>query len=109
MCRRTMCLVVVLCVVGGCAVALRLNKIHTGMSKQAVLQAMGAPNYTSGEEGRQFLNYWLLPDPTAKEPEWFYVLLVDGVVESYGRKGDFGTTDTTKKYDIKQDVKIERK
>ena len=59
------------------------------MPKSQVLRIMGTPASTSAKEGSEFLNYQLY-SPTTYMVEDYYVHIVNGAVESYGRLGDFG-------------------
>ena len=79
----------------GCAFigsASRINSVSLGMSKEDVIRVMGEPISTAAGEGKEYLNYNL--DETGKwgvrEP--YFVCFKDGRVISYGRKGDFGTS-----------------
>lgn len=66
------------------------------MTKAEVTEAIGRPDSVSAIEGIEYLiYYWGSPKQIFADennlPE-YYIKLVDGKVESYGRKGDFGTT-----------------
>ena len=111
--KRT--LVLLLCLgLYGCATAGRINSISIGMSKGEVIKRMGRPVSTSAIEGKEYLNYQL----AETSDNAFYgvttpysVCLKDGKVVSYGRHGDFGTTEQPAQVikimgDIKSDEKI---
>ena len=95
----------------GCATAeesRKMNQVSLGMTKQQVIEVLGPPVSTSAKSGVEYLNYRFaepgrraaaagaalqgLPhaDPTTP----YYVRLVEGRVESYGRLGDFDSTKT---------------
>lgn len=71
-----------------------LSKVSVGMTKQEVIKAMGKPDNIAIQGEREYLEYgWdKAYDGVVGASEWFYVRLINGKVESYGRKGDFGTT-----------------
>ena len=94
----------------GCATAesRKMNQVSLGMTKQQVIEVLGPPLSTSAKSGVEYLNYRFaepgrradalsdamkgLPrtDPTTP----YYVRLIEGRVESYGRLGDFDSTKT---------------
>lgn len=85
----------------GCATAesRKMNQVSLGMTKQQVIEVLGPPVSTSAKSGVEYLNYRFLEvdaverrhaDPTTP----YYVRLVEGRVESYGRLGDFDSTKT---------------
>jgi hypothetical protein len=90
--------VVAAVLLSGCATSSsRINDISLGMTKAEVTRVMGRPVSTSAQNGVEFMNYSLL------ENFWldiqgtpYSVQLVNGRVVSYGRQGDFGTTQQTK-------------
>lgn len=94
-----------------------LNKISVGMTKQEVITQIGTPSSTAAKEGIEYLTYQLtdgtsggeaaacagvgvltlgltyaLPDCRGGRENDFYVRLVNGKVDSYGRRGDFDST-----------------
>ena len=64
------------------------------MDKQAVISALGKPDETSTAGPTEYLSYgWDSPwDGRVDVAEWYYVRLINGKVESFGRKGDFNST-----------------
>ena len=80
----------------GCATASRINCVDTGMTKKQVISCMGQPTSISAMGDTQFLNYALLESFGATVTTPYAVQLVGGRVVSYGRQGDFGTTQQTK-------------
>jgi len=78
----------------GCATAYKMNKVELGMTKSEVIQAIGNPISVSAQGKSEYLNYKLYE---TSDDVWgggttpYYVRLVGGQVESYGRKGDFGS------------------
>lgn len=103
-------------IVYACATATshKISQVRLGMTKQEVIAAMGQPVSTSAQGIAEYLNYAL--SETRGEAEWgrtrpYYIRLVNGRVESYGRTGDFDSTKTpTVRIEtdekIKQDIKI---
>lgn len=98
----------------GCATAGAINSISVGMSKEDVIKKMGQPVSTSAKEGREYLNYQLSETSTQAYYGWttpYAVVLQDGKVVSYGRHGDFGTTEQPAQVirvigDMKSDEKV---
>lgn len=84
----------------------KMNHLNIGMTKQEVISVLGSPDSTAAPgNGVEFLRYTLDPwngfwDPSATEA--YFVRLVDGRVDSYGRVGDFDSTkDPTLNLNIK--------
>lgn len=79
----------------GCATAHKMNQISIGMTKQQVIEALGQPVSTSAKPGIEYLNYRF---SETNDPRLYgyttpyFVRIVDGKVESYGRLGDFDST-----------------
>jgi hypothetical protein len=68
-----------------------LSKVNIGMTKPEVIAALGKPDGTASQGATEYLEYgWDSPwDGVIGVAEWYYVRLIDGGVESFGRKGDF--------------------
>lgn len=100
--------------VTACATAHKISQVRIGMTKEEVIAVMGPPSSTSAQGGREYLNYALSEtDDHAfmgiTTP--YYVRLINGKVESFGRTGDFDSTKTpTVRLEtdekIKQDVNV---
>ena len=99
-------LVSLLLLLSGCVTSHKMNHLSVGMPKHAVLSALGRPNSTASPGGGvEILRYNLLTDSGDGwgRAEEFFVRLVDGNVESYGRMGDFSSTqDPTLNLNINQ-------
>lgn len=81
----------------GCATAHKMNNINLGMTKQEVVKKLGRPISTSAQHGVEYLNYRFSEtddDDFYGRCKPYYVRLVGGEVESYGRLGDFDSTKT---------------
>lgn len=80
----------------GCATASKISSVKVGMTKDEVIQVMGKPTSTSAQgEGWEYLNFALSETSTAAYyglTTPYYVRLVNGKVESFGRVGDFNST-----------------
>ncbi|WP_417765767.1 SHOCT domain-containing protein [Spongiibacter tropicus] len=79
----------------GCATAHKINNVQLGMTKQEVIAAIGKPTSISAKDDTEYLNYrFSETDDHAfygiTTP--YYVRLVNGKVDSYGRTGDFDST-----------------
>ena len=64
------------------------------MTKQEVIEALGKPDSVSSQGNTEYLEYdWdVFMDGKVGSADRFYVRLVNGSVESHGRKGDFDST-----------------
>ena len=81
----------------GCATAHKMNSIQIGMTKPEIIAAIGSPVSVSAKGDREYLNYSL--SETGNQAYYgisvpYYVRLVNGQVDSYGRLGDFDSTQT---------------
>ncbi|SRR6266498_5939354 len=93
---RIFILLIVLVLTSCATSAKRLNSLSVGMSKAEVLRIMGAPESTRATSGTEILVYTLkertaLPGEAIGPfgiNEKYFVKLVDGKVQSYGRIGD---------------------
>jgi hypothetical protein len=98
-------IVVALVSLVGCATAPRMNRLSVGMTKQDVCSTLGDPDSSASPGGGvEVLRYEL----TTKERPYglisreYFVRLVNGKVESYGKMGDFDSTkDPTLNFNIK--------
>lgn len=114
--RNLLFFVIICIVVIGCATAGKISGVRLGMTKQEVISVMGPPASVSAQGRTEYLNYALSEtDDQAlygiTKP--YYVRLVDGSVDSYGRTGDFDSTKTPtvrleSDQSIKQDVKVKQ-
>jgi hypothetical protein len=84
-----------------CATAPKIAKVSMGMTRAEVITAIGPPVSVSAQGAAEYLNYRLSETPDDAfmgilRP--YYVRLVNGKVESFGRAGDFDSTkeDTVK-------------
>lgn len=81
----------------GCATSGKLNNVSIGISKEEVVTAMGNPVSVSAQGGIEYLNYRLSETHDNAVRGWttpYYVRLVKGKVDSFGRAGDFDSTKT---------------
>ena len=84
----------------GCATAHKTNRINVGMSKQEAINIMGKPVSVSAKEGVEYLNYQLAE--TASD-DWngiytpYFVRIIDGKVDSYGKVADFNSDEFEQK------------
>ncbi len=71
----------------------KMNMIKLGMSKQQVIEILGEPVSTSAKDNITYIRYFLHDKiegvPREQEYSYYFVRLVDGKVESFGRTGDF--------------------
>lgn len=76
----------------GCA-SNQMNRVSLGMTKPEVIRQLGSPNSTSAQGSTEYLNYSFY-ERAFGPYEPYFVKVVDGKVESYGRLGDFDSTKT---------------
>jgi len=85
----------------------RMNYLSVGMTKAEVINAMGSPDSVSAQGGAEYLAYTLRTETSLTRNTWgyegrYFVRLINGRVESYGRVGDFDSTkDPTLNLNIK--------
>ena len=80
-----------------CATAHKISLVGISMTKQEVIELMGTPVSTSAQGNVEYLNYALSEtgdDAFYGRTRPYYVRLVNGRVESFGRTGDFDSTKT---------------
>jgi hypothetical protein len=77
----------VLFLLSGCAFSSKMNNLRLGMTKVEVIEVMGNPSSTSGEDDTLYLKYRLLSDYLFKDD--YYVRLTNGKVDAYGSAGQF--------------------
>jgi len=85
----------------------KLTSVSVGMTKDEVVKIMGTPSSIAATGPVQILKYEV-PSMFSSRAMWssdwtpYYVRLVDGKVESFGRLGDFDSTkDPTLNINIK--------
>jgi outer membrane protein assembly factor BamE (lipoprotein component of BamABCDE complex) len=101
----------------GCATATKISGVQLGMTKEEVIKVMGPPASVSAKGDNEYLNYSL--SETDDQAFYgitrpYYVRLINGRVDSYGRLGDFDSTQKPtvrieKDETIKADVKTSEK
>jgi len=92
----------------------KISGVQLGMTKDDVIRVMGKPTSVSAQGGKEYLNYALSEtdyDAAYGRTTPYYVRLINGKVESYGRTGDFDSTKTPtvrleSDQSIKQDVQV---
>jgi len=112
--RALIWIVMISVITVGCATAGKISGVHIGMQKQEVIAVMGNPVSISAQGRSEYLKYSLSEtedDVLYGITRPYYVRLIDGRVESYGRTGDFDSTKTPTvrlEHDqkLKQDVHV---
>jgi hypothetical protein len=96
--KRLLSVLIPLLVLTGCTTVHNsrlLNRISIGMTKPEVIGVMGQPDSVAAQSGVEYLRYDLYPPPPyweAARKEAYFVRIVNGKVESYGRMGDFDSS-----------------
>ena len=62
-----------------------INDVRVGMNRDQVESIMGKPSSISAKDGIEYMTYTLGNEP-------YFVRLVSGKVDAFGRKGDFDST-----------------
>ena len=66
------------------------------MSQQEVIEKFGKPEDMAAQDGVVYLNYtwapWYDHNGADGNKEFYFVRLIDNKVESYGKRGDFDST-----------------
>ena len=107
-------------IVGGCStrsdMSAKMNYVSIGMAKKEVINSVGQPQSVSAKGNMEYLNYNLcsravadFPEYVCKERNDYYIRVVNGKVESYGKLGDFDSTKITEtKQTIDLNIKKQR-
>jgi len=91
-----------------CATSQKMNALSIGMTKAEVVKVMGRPTSTSAIGDVEYLTYRL--SETSDDAFYgittdYFVRLVNGRVDAYGRRGDFDSTKAPA-VEIKKDVTV---
>lgn len=96
--------------ISGCATIQKMSQVSLGMGKGDVISVMGNPNNVRAKGNTEYLIYNLreggggLGTRLINPGTPYFVMLVDGKVESYGKVGDFGN-DLSKDATVNVNVK----
>ena len=112
--KRLIASITLALLLAGCATAHKLSSVQIGMTKDDVVRVIGNPTSVSVQGETEYLNYALSEtddDAFVGRTTPYYVRLINGKVESYGRKGDFDSTKTPtvrieSDQSIRQDVEV---
>ena len=82
-----------------------MNSVSVGMTKQQVIEVLGPPVSTSAKQGVEYLNYRFSETSDhafegVTTP--YFVRIIGGKVDAYGRLGDFDSTRSTIDLNVKQ-------
>ena len=93
--RNLTILTILFILLAGCATAGKINQVQIGMTKEEVIKVMGPPASMSAKGNSEYMNYSLSETDDDAFRGWtkpYYVRLINGIVDSYGRLGDFDST-----------------
>ena len=82
-----------------------MQKLRIGMTKDEVVEIMGDPQEVRGAGHKEILEYRL----GHVVSHLYWLVLEDGKLASYGRQGDFGTTDDWQKHKVDVNVTTHKK
>lgn len=107
---KNILLAAIILIIAGCATAGKITSVQLGMTKEQVIAVMGKPVSISAQGNSEYLNYKLSETDDDAFMGWtrpYYVRLINGRVESFGRTGDFNSTKTpTIKIKKEEDVNM---
>ena len=109
--RSTFILMVIIVFIVGCATAHKINRVQIGMTKEEVIKVMGHPTSKSAKSNTEYMNYSL----SETDDQAFYgitkpyfIRLINGRVDSYGRLGDFDSTQKpTMRFETDENIKTQ--
>ena len=81
--RKLIVMVTLATLLCGCDPWIGIHNVELGMTKAEVMQQMCKPNYVSGSGNEEYLWY----TPVNRFWERYYIHIVNGKVEAYGRLG----------------------
>jgi outer membrane protein assembly factor BamE (lipoprotein component of BamABCDE complex) len=79
----------------GCATNQKMNELTVGMSKQEVIAILGPPETTSAQDDVEYLSYKLAKRAYFAKTKDYYVRIIKGKLESFGKVGDFDSRQPT--------------
>jgi outer membrane protein assembly factor BamE (lipoprotein component of BamABCDE complex) len=88
----------------------KMNDLSIGMTKEDVISALGKPVSVSAKDGTEYLNYRFSENSDQEflgltKP--YFVRLISGKVDSYGKLGDFDSIQKpTIKIETQEEIKI---
>jgi len=89
---KSFAILLAVCCLCGCAATSEIYKVSLGMTEQEVVNVLGEPQSVSFKDNAKYLQYRLnaggLFETDPLHTEEYYVRLVDGKVEAYGKAGD---------------------
>lgn len=99
---RSFCMLVLVCATLSCGTVTHYGKrpdftmLSIGDSKSRVIELYGKPEESAAKGGSEYYIYtyapWYDHNGADGNKEFYYVRFVNGIVESYGRHGDFDST-----------------
>jgi|688.fasta_scaffold1401632_1 hypothetical protein len=95
-CIKALILPLLFATLVGCTHGTALNRISVGMTKAQVIEELGEPASVAAYNGVETMRYDFWKDFWQRSPgdykSEYYVRIVAGKVQSYGRMGDFDST-----------------
>jgi len=92
---RQLALCLLILVVAACVSARRTERLHVGMTKADAIAVMGKPVSFGADKQSEVMYYRLVEGDLGSDIRTYFVRLVDGKVESFGRVVE---SETTTKY-----------
>ena len=88
-------LLVAAMLLSSCATSQKINRVSVGMDETEVVKIMGTPVSKSAIGGIVYMNYSLYETSEAAQfgrGTPYFIRIINGKVEAFGRKGDFDST-----------------
>ena len=80
-----------LVLVTGCVTSRRINRVQVGASREDVIRLLGQPDTISASQSAEVLHYQLRESINDWYASPYYVRIINGKVDSFGRVGTYGT------------------
>lgn len=91
----------------GCSGSPKMNQLSLNMTKSEVIKIMGQPDSTAAKDNVEYMEYMLWRGFWDRRPgdysDPYFVRIVNGKVDAYGKRGDF---DSTKTQESKQTIDL---
>lgn len=75
----------------GCVTTRRINRLQMGASREEVIRLLGQPDSISASRNAEVLHYQLRDSINDWYASPYYIRIIDGKVDSFGRLGTYGT------------------
>lgn len=88
--NKLICLLL-LALVMGCVTTQRISRLQVGASREEVIRLLGQPESISASQNAEVLHYELRETINDWYTSPYYVRIINGKVDAFGRLGTYGT------------------